>query len=96
MYMIFFATIIETDQDGVFVDGPFFGGESATLRFAELIAKDLSNDRAISGTVVPKILEYKHGDNQERQQTIRIALQHFNHLARDVYDQEDMLERKKR
>lgn len=93
MYVIFYAILVDSDKEGVFVDGPFFGGEAHTPQMADCIAKDLSNDRTLSGAVIPKVLKR---NEQNRKSVLRVARRYFDNIARDVYDQADILDRSKR
>ena len=88
--VVFYAVVHETEDDGIFLDFPFFGGV-ATTPLAEQLAKDITDDRAIPGTaIITKIYRV----DRPLIEIKSIAHRQFCQKAVDMYDVEDMQERR--
>lgn len=93
-FAVFYITVVDTDKDGILVDGPFLGGEVSSKFAAELLARDLANDRSIPGSVMPKIYEY--GPGQTFDELLFLAKRQSDKLTSDMYEQEAIQERMRR
>jgi hypothetical protein len=93
-HAVFYVTVTDTDKDGILVDGPYLGGEVSGKFAAELLARDLANDKSIPGSVMPKIYEY--GPGQTFDDLLFLAKRQFDKLAIEMYDQEAIQERMRR
>lgn len=94
MFVVFYACVIETDDDGIFVDSTYFGGTTITRPLAEELVRDITNDKNMPGAIVPKILSIAHFD--EMHIAHDVAQRHFNNMAREMYSMEDINKRGKR
>lgn len=90
-YAVFYAVVTDDDEAGIFVDAPYFGGSTATKEHAEMLARCLTNDKTLPGTIIPKIYAYR------RYETINSALEmasrQFKQMMHDMYSQEEMQRR---
>lgn len=80
LFAIFYAIV--TDDDGIFVDGPFYAGLTSERERAEALVKDIANDKRLPGTVIPKIWPC-HNLGQE---VAAMATRQINRLATEMYD----------
>ena len=63
MYIVFFVTVIQDEEDGVFIDDAaygcgYLGGIVEDFEQAEGLAKHIVNDKCICGAIIPKIFPY--------------------------------------
>lgn len=93
-FAIFYVTITDIDRDGVFVDGPFFGGEIESHEEAELLATEITNDKSLPGTICTKLFRFK--PNQLCSDISRLAHKYFTKFRNDIYEQEETQNRKRR
>jgi hypothetical protein len=91
-FAVLYAVVRETDEDGVFCDFPYFGGIVDTQADAAQLSKDITNDRGVGGTVVTKFYEYFNDFGAVN----KLAYKHFQQIANDMYDVEDLLDKKKK
>ena len=91
IFLVFYATVIDDDDAGIFVDSYFMGGIVKTQEGAELLCKDLTNDRSIPGTVLTKF--YKCKSKNDIKIKFKLARKYFNQLANEMYEAEDIQKR---
>ena len=89
--VIFYAVVIQTESDGMFLDFPFLGGVVPNDQ-VERLARDITDDRAIPGTVITKIFNMNGTESLLEMQ--RIASRQFNQTANLMYDMEEIQQRK--
>jgi hypothetical protein len=94
-HFVFYITIVDTDKDGIFADGPFFGGETFDQPSADDLARDLVNDKSIPGTVIPKVYAY-NANYQSFPDITVLATKQANRMIVDLYDQEEIQDRMSR
>lgn len=92
MYAVFYACVYDTEDDGIFVDSTYFGGTTITKTAAEVLMRDINNDKSIQGgrftlAIIPKILTI---DGSELEVAYNVAQRYFNNMARDMYAKEEM------
>lgn len=90
-FVVYYASVIDDEEDGIFVNAPFLGGFSETREGADVLAKDIVNDRSLPGVVITKIFPCP-----DREQILSLATKQFNQMARDMYDVEDAMHRKRK
>jgi len=100
-FAIFYGLIRDTDEDGVFFDYPYFGGETYDKTHAEIIASGIVNDSSMPGTVVVKIVTYTCYHNcalnsREFENVLRMVTRQFLNMARSLYESEEMQKRGRR
>ena len=91
-FVVYYATITEDDEAGVFVDYPFFGGTAQNKEEAERLSRSLTNDRTLPGAIVAKIYE----DTNTFEETMIRANKQFKQLSNDMYQMEDIHTRMKK
>ena len=89
--VIFYAVVQQTDSDGIFLDYPFLGGIVPPEQVDQL-ARDITDDRAIPGTVITKVFNMNGNDSLLEMQ--RIASRQFGVTANMMYDMEEIQQRK--
>ena len=92
---VFYITIVDTDKDGIFADGPYFGGETRDYESAENLAKDIVNDKGIPGTIIPKVYSYNN-NYQDFPDIVNLASKQYSRMISDLYDQEEIQNRMSR
>ena len=92
-YIIFYSKITTDKEVGIIVDYPFYGGDAETHEEADQIAKKLVNDAQNQTTIIPKVFE--KGDNTWLD-VMEIAKNRFEKMAQDMYDSEQVMDRRKR
>lgn len=90
-FVVYYASVIDDEEDGIFVNAPFLGGFSITREGADILAKDIVNDRLLPGVIITKIFPCS-----DRGQILSLATKQFNQMARDMYDVEDSIHRKRK
>lgn len=94
MFAVFYACVIETEDDGIFVDSTYFGGTAHTREVANVLVQDITNDKNIQGAVVPKVLLID--THEELSVAHDVAQKQFTQMARDMYAVEEMNQRGKK
>ena len=89
--VIFYAVVQQTDADGMFLDFPFLGGVVDNDQ-VERLAHDITDDRAIPGTVITKVFNMNGSDSLLEMQ--KLAYRQFNQTANLMYDMEEIQQRK--
>lgn len=92
-YLVLYAVATEDDDVGIFVDTYFIGGIVESPILAEELSKDLTNDQTIPGVVLPKT--YSFNCVEEFKSKLRLATKHFNQLANDMYEAEEIHNRQR-
>lgn len=92
-HAVFYALVTEHDEDGTLVDYVYYGGETPSKDEADAMAYALTNDRALPGSVLTKI--YRLDNLITLNDAVRLANKHFNKIANEMYEVEDMLERQR-
>ena len=89
--VIFYAVVVQTESDGIFLDYPFLGGIVANDQVDQL-AREITDDHQIPGTVITKVFNL-NGSNTllELQQ---MASKQFLASANMMYDMEEIQQRK--
>lgn len=85
MFVVFYATVNE-GENGTDVQSPFLGGITPRADDADKLAYDIVNDKAIPGTVIPKILGFDQIN--EFKKKYDFATKHFAQMTIDIYDYE--------
>jgi len=91
-HIVLYAVVTEDDDSGIFVDHCFLGGIVKSKKDSEVLAKELAGDQAIPGTVITKAYQL-HDDMAKK---IKMANRFFAGLAREIYEVEEIQNRKKR
>lgn len=87
MFAVFYAVIVEDDEEGIFVDSPYFGGVSHHKPQAEQLARHITNDRSMQGAIITKI--YPFNLYEGLRQPHELATRQFNQMAKEMYDAEE-------
>ena len=91
-FVVFYITVVDTDEDGVVIDGPYLGGVMQTKPLAEELARCLTNDRTLPGAVMTKLLSF--GPNGI-QGALKLARKQFFRLSDEMQDMEVIQKRKR-
>ena len=87
-YVILYGTVLDDDDAGIFLDAYFLGGIVESRGDADKLAWDLTNDRAIPGTVLTKT--YGYNSQQEYTRILGFASKQFTQMANDMYEAEEI------
>jgi hypothetical protein len=89
MFVVFYALVARATDNEMFVDAPFLGGMASNKLAAELLARDLSNDKNMAGVVITKIFMTEDLNSAQR-----LATRQFNQIAIEIYQMEELQQRK--
>lgn len=87
---VIYGIVLDTELDGIFLDFPFLGGVVDSQPQAEALARSITEDRGIPGTVIVRIYSIDDDLGQVR----AMALKQFNQTALEIYDVEEQQERR--
>jgi hypothetical protein len=91
--VVIYGIVIDTDQDGVFLDYPYLGGITDTPAEAEALARALSGDKSIPGTVMARVYDMNSSGLEHAK---KLACYQFCQQARNMYDMEDQQQRREK
>ena len=89
-YIVFFASVSD-GEEGIFVDYAYFGGMTYSREEAEILGKNIVNDKSLPGAILIKIVPVANTLND----AMSVAMKYFNCMAKDMYEVEDSRQRKK-
>lgn len=92
-FVIFYVSVLDEDK-GIFVDGPYLGGVCLSKDMADFLARDLTNDKQLPGTVMPKV--YAFDSYLGVGPSHYLAKNQFQRMAEDMYDMERVQARQSR
>lgn len=81
-FVVWYCKISEEKEIGISVGFPFYGGVADTQEEADLMARNLVNDKSRHATIIPQT--FKKEDNQTLQDTMNLARKRFKLMAEDV------------
>lgn len=91
MFYVFYGKVIEDKQEGIKITYPFLGGETDTKENADILARELVNDRSNQATIIPKIFI-----GQSITEVYNAAHKKFEKMAENMMECEAMIERRNR
>ena len=92
-YVVVYGIVQDTEKDGVFFDYPYLAGILDSASDAEKLAVQLTSDKSMQGTVMPRIYNL----NGEGLEGVRLlATKHFGQQAREMYDVEEQQQRREK
>lgn len=89
--VIFYAVVVQTESDGIFLDYPFLGGIVNNDQVDQL-AREITDDHQIPGTVITKVFSLNGAGSLTDLQ--RMASKQFLTAANMMYDMEEIQQRK--
>jgi hypothetical protein len=92
-FAVFYISVLDY-PDGIFVDGPYFGGTCSVEDQANLLSRNLTNDRQLPGTIMPKVYSYDSCAGISK--SLSLAKTHCIRLAKDMYEMEETQARQAR
>ena len=91
-FYVFYCRVTEDKEVGLLVDYSFLAGEADTEEKADQIARDLVNDKAYNGIVLPKVFEKT--DDESIMDVMNRAQKRFEKMADHMYESESAIERR--
>lgn len=89
--VVAYAKVVEDKEDGIYVQGVFFGGIATTKEEAEQLARDCVNS-VKGGTILPRLI-HAPGEKANVLAAMDVAAARFHQIERQMFDAEEIYER---